>query len=138
MKETDVVASEFVEAEEAAPEVLELADKALDKAPLLVKLGVILGRAFAIGLRWNDRFCTYVSDGASNVFSVINCPRRRISVRLMVSSLISFTILSSTSLSASSRMVQLSRSSGWLQASATKSASCLPSSFGAAPERGLS
>src|SRR5690606_9631142 len=62
-----------------------------------------------------------------------------LSVRRTVSSEIVSTTLSSTSLSASICMLQCSRPSGGsLQASATRKASPLPSSFGSDPGRGRS
>src|SRR5918998_3691451 len=62
-----------------------------------------------------------------------------LSPRRTVSSEMASTTWSSTSLSASSCIVQPVRSSGGvLQASATKKASCLPSSFARAPGRGRS
>lgn len=65
------MAGELVEAGEAAPEVLELAEKAFDEVTFLVTFGVILTRVEAVSAGRDDRFSAQLTDSRADVLSVI-------------------------------------------------------------------
>jgi len=71
VKEAEVVASELVEAREAASIVLELADKALDEMTLLVKLLVVVTRLFAVRLGRDNWLSPPVHDGEENRVGIV-------------------------------------------------------------------
>ena len=63
MEEAQEVAGELVEAGEAAPKVLEFADKTLDEVTLLVKFRVVGTGMLAIDFRGDNGLCTDTGNG---------------------------------------------------------------------------
>jgi hypothetical protein len=72
VKETEVIVSQLIKPREAAPEVLDFADEALDEVTFFVKFFVVLALLLAVTTRRNHRFGTHRGNENENALSVVS------------------------------------------------------------------